>query len=525
MLTFSLHAQQREERQGSVTYISAQNVYVKFENTAGISAGDTLFIRSGGSLKPVIIVGYISSRSCAGELINGDKLKVDDKIIGFAKVQESVEQSKQQQVSYFDSLNLSIAGGLLLKQQNKEQSIESIRGRFSIQSYTNMSNYDNNGDYQRWRYTFSFTGDNIGNSPLSVSNYMTFGYRVSDWQEISSDLSSALRIYDLAVNYRFSDKTNLWLGRHLNKRITNISAIDGVQAEHKFDVFSLGLIAGARPDFTNDMALNFKLFEYGAYAGRTDSLKNSVMDNNLAFIQQTNNFNTDRRFLYLQHSNDIIPNTSIFFSSEIDLYKKIKGVESNEFILTGLFLSARYSPHRIASFSLSYDARKNVIYYETFKNFIDSVYENETRHGLRLGVNLRPIDYLSVGLNGGYRYMKGDLRPSRNFNGYLTYTQIPFIEASSTVSYTHIISGYLDGYTAGIRFSKDLSIINSDLSLGYRYTSYDLLSGNSQVIENILLTDLGVRILKNLYLNVGFEAIFAGNRSTGRILADITTRF
>jgi hypothetical protein len=34
---------------------------------------------------------------------------------------------------------------------------------------------------------------------------------------------------------------------------------------------------------------------------------------------------------------------------------------------------------------LSYDARKNVIYYETFKTTLVSIIENETRQALRQG--------------------------------------------------------------------------------------------------------------------------------------------
>ena len=69
------------------------------------------------------------------------------------------------------------------------------------------------------------------------------------------------------------------------------------------------------------------------------------------------------------------------------------------------------------SFSLSYDARKNVIYYETFKSTVDSIFENETRQGIRFGTNIRPFNNLFIGLNGGYRFLKKDIKPSRNFNG------------------------------------------------------------------------------------------------------------
>ena len=40
----NLHAQTELEK-GTVSYVSSQNVYVKFSSTRGINIGDTLFIK------------------------------------------------------------------------------------------------------------------------------------------------------------------------------------------------------------------------------------------------------------------------------------------------------------------------------------------------------------------------------------------------------------------------------------------------------------------------------------------------
>ena len=110
----------------------------------------------------------------------------------------------------------------------------------------------------------------------------------------------------------------------------------------------------------------------------------------------------------------------------------------SDFSLTSLFLSARYSPVREFSLSLSYDARKNVYYYETFKSLSDSVLENETRQGFRARTVIRPMNNLIVGLQYGYRYSKSDIKPSRNYGGNISYTMIPLIESSFGINYNRI---------------------------------------------------------------------------------------
>ncbi len=145
-----------------------------------------------------------------------------------------------------------------------------------------------------------------------------------------------------------------------------------------------------RPDLEN-MGWDYNLFEYGAYVYRADAIAKGDMFNTLGYFTQTNDFKTDRRFIYYQHSNSAIENTRIFFSTEIDLYKMVNGESKSEFSLTSLYTSINIRPSDLFSLFLSYDARKNVIYYETFKSFADSVYENETRQGFRTRLTLRPV--------------------------------------------------------------------------------------------------------------------------------------
>lgn len=517
---------EKVERTGTITYRSSQNVYVKFENTEGISVGDTLFQKNKNRLTPAVIVRFISTKSVAGETINGSNLNVDDKLIAIVEreIPDAVVKEDKTPDIIVPPLN-----GEVVKQDSfgnasgiKERK-SSLRGRFSVQSYSSISNSTYFPDNQRWRYTFSLNANNVGGSSLSLSNYMSFAYRADQWSTISNNLGQSLRVYDLALNYKFGESTSLWAGRYLNLKISDISSIDGIQFEQGFDKNYAGIVAGSRPNFT-DLGLNLKLFEYGVYIGRDDSIGAGYMSNTLAVFEQTNDFKTDRRFFYFQHSNSIISNTNLFVSSEMDLYKKIVGVKKNEFQLTSLFASLRYSPVNAVSLSLSYDERKNVIYYETFKNFIDSVFENETRRGINLRMNLKPVRNVFVGLNGGYRYQKGDLKPARNFGGYLSYSQLPLVGISPTVSYDKLITSYIEGGVAGVRLSRDIGSF-FDLSVYFRNTQYKFYSSIASMNQNSVSVDLSTFLFNPAFLTISYEGIFEAPLTTGRILLDLTTRF
>jgi hypothetical protein len=51
-------------------------------------------------------------------------------------------------------------------------------------------------------------------------------------------------------------------------------------------------------------------------------MKHGIIQNTLAFIQQNNSGQTDRRFAYFQHSNSLLTGLKFFGSVECDLYKK-----------------------------------------------------------------------------------------------------------------------------------------------------------------------------------------------------------
>ena len=49
---------------GKVSFVSSQNIYVRFKSCEGISVGDTLYITEGNSLVPALIVNSMSSVVC-----------------------------------------------------------------------------------------------------------------------------------------------------------------------------------------------------------------------------------------------------------------------------------------------------------------------------------------------------------------------------------------------------------------------------------------------------------------------------
>ncbi len=506
---------------GNVSYISSQFTYVKFTSTDGISINDTLYIGIKKSLVPKLIVKSKSSKSTACKII-GFKIKKGTKVTAFIKsklVKDRKKKAKEKKIK-------------LTKKNKKSQTIKNrfvkrkknITGRFSLSGYSNLSNIKNYTDFQNWRYSFSLEANKINGSKFSFSNYFIFRYRADQWHLLSDNFSRSFKVYELAGKYEFNARTKLTIGRKINYKISNIGAIDGIQFETKINNFNLGVVVGSRPNFS-DYGFNIKLFQTGIYASRDDSVGRGVMQNTLSVFQQMNNNTTDRRFLYFQHSNNIIKKVSFFFSSELDLFEKISGKNINSLRLTSLYFSTRYSPYRWLSLSASYDARKNVIYYETFKNYAYRLLDEALRQGFRLRINFRPINYVFASVYSGYRFRDKDIKPTRNFGASLTHSRIPYLKVSTSISYINLSTNYLNGDVLGFRLSKYFfnGILNT--SLNYRNVNYKFNVSGKNLLQDIVSADLSIRFSRMFSFLISFEGTFKDKESYSNIYLNLTTRF
>ena len=538
-LSFACLSQEKTP-DGTVSYISSQNVYVKFTSTDNLKIGDTLFVMKGENLVPALVVNNLSSISAVCTSLLSEPFTVSDQIIVKQKqalapairepdkkegpVQKEEPKQQAQPVPFKQGKTKDTR----LPENVKEEEMkpqQDITGRVAISSYSNFSN-TSGGNSQRMRYTFSLNARNIANTKLSGETYISFVHKDDNWNDIQDNIFNGLKIYNLSLNYEISRNFKVWLGRKINPRITNIGAIDGIQFESKFKSLTLGLIAGSRPDI-KDYSFNFSLFQYGAYLSHDLVNRKGNMQSSLAFAEQKNNGNTDRRFLYFQHSNSLVKGLYFFGTIEFDLnkYDTVQEKLTNAFDLTNIYLSLRYRFIKQLSLTVSYSSRQNIVYYETYKTILDQILDYETLQGYMARVTYNPIRYLSIGASAGYRYKKSDPFPSRNFYGYVTYSRIPFIKASATASVTLLRTSYIKGKIYSIGISRDLLKGRLYSTLGYRYVDYTYINAESSIPQNMAEVSLNWIIYKKLALSVNYEGTFEKVKHFNRLYINLTQRF
>jgi hypothetical protein len=498
-----------ENLQGSVAFLSSQNIYVKFKTTVGISAGDTLYLSSNSKLVPVLKVINLSSTSCICNTISNTKLSVAQKIVARKKtIVASDARTKITEKSLVATPVLRDTVASAGKIANPDKLKQLVRGSISAYSYSNISNTPSS-NYTQFRYSFSLDVSHIANSKFSVESYVSFRHKLGGWEEVKSNFSEALKIYALAFRYEPNKTTKISLGRTINPRISSIGAMDGLQIEKSIKKFALGAVVGSRPDYA-DYSFNRNLFQYGAYLAFSSVTSTNYVESSLAFMQQTNNGKTDRRFLYFQHSSSLFKNMYLFSTFEVDLYKlngdSLKNYTSEStFNPTGLYVSLRYRMTKNFDITGSYDARKNIMYYETYKSYMDRILEKEMRQSYRLSANYRLTNNLMLGVQTGYRFLKSDPHPSKNIYGYLSWSQIPGLKISATLSATYLETSYVNGKIYGANIYRDFFLGKLYCGIGYRYVDYQYPETLSNSIQNIREMSLSWQFTRKMSFSANYE--------------------
>ncbi|MFH0841978.1 MAG: hypothetical protein V1903_05075 [Bacteroidota bacterium] len=506
---------------GRISFISSQNVYVKFSSTDGISAGDTLMLPAENKMIPVLIVRNLSSTSCVCYNISDISLTTDHLIV--AKKRNGLTESEENTVAADSAKPIPVVRdnltGIAPAAEKKKYK---ITGTISANSYSDFSGTAAS-DLQRFRYTFSLNARHSEESGFQFNSYISFKHETGNPAAIKENIFNALKIYSLSAGYDIGNSLHLALGRKINPKISNIGSVDGFQAEKSFGKFTMGTVAGSRPDYS-DYGFNFSLFQFGGYVSYETRSTNWYSSTSIAFMEQMNKQKTDRRFLYFQQSGRFLKYFYLLGTFEIDLYKLENNLPINTFDLTGAYLSLRYMVKKF-NVSGSYDARRNVIYYETFKTYIDRILDTGTRQGYRLDASYRLTDKIILGMRSGYRFMKSDPRPSGNLGGYLTISQIPVLNISATLRGTYLRANYMNGFTAGVELSGDYLQGKLQAFAGYHLSDFTLPENSVSVIQNTGETGLSLLLSRNLFAGVNYEVTLEETDLYNRIYLQMRYRF
>lgn len=519
---------QKTTSQGEVSFTTSSNIYVRFSTTEHIAVGDTLYRKEGIQLMPCMVVSQKSSNSTVNKSLNGCQLKVGDKV--FFDKEIVFKQNKE------DTDVIPIIEEPLEKPLSEEENViedesatkplyqQKVRARLSLATYSNLSTF---GDDDRHRIMLrgNINARNINNSKFSFESYVNYRQNVLKPGINPDGETRFLRLYNLALTYDVNPSMHISLGRKVNRKISSIGAIDGLQVEKCFGNFFVGAVGGFKPDLFK-FDFNSELLQYGGYIGLSSNNRNLYSQSTIGVLEQKNGMAVDRRYAYFQHSSTINRKLTLFGSAEVDLYQRINEVATTSPRLTNLYVSSRYRFNKIISLTVSYDTRKRIIYYETLRTEVENILaDDQARQGLRGRLNIQPIRYLNIGGSYSRRFQSNGDNKSENINVSIGHSKLPFVGGRLSFNGNMNESNYLRTRIVGARYGR--SIIKRKLSADfyYRMVEHQYIGNVSKTTQHFFGTSFRWRLNKKLSLSVLGELAQRSTRGNYRFNTRLIKRF
>lgn len=511
--SFCGFSQERETTlEGSVSFVTANNIYVRFDSTEAISIGDTLKLNG----QDCLLVVQKSTSSVVCTLLNNCLVAKDETVTAVVKI-ENKEDENPNPIVEEEKTQTNVEVTPVYKEEASLYS-ENIRGRVSAGTYNSFSNLRESRS--RIQTQFSLNANHIGDSKFSVESFIAYRGLTTVPEDYTAR-TSIFSIYNLNLRYDATPTLSVTGGRNINPKASSVGANDGLMIEKYFGDFYVGALGGFRPDFF-DYGFNTDLLQYGGYFGIETNTKEFRSQTTLGAMEQTNNGSTDRRYIFFQHNSTIASNLNLFGSVEMDIF----GGDSGGSRLTNLYISTRYRFSRAVNASISFDSRKRIIYYESFQTEIERILDDDlARQGLRFRLNVRPAKIVWLGASYSSRFQSDSQNQSDNIYGYATLTKIPSIGGRLNVSYNMNTSRYLSSNILSIRHSRDLVKNTLYADVYFRMADYDYERFQEKFKQNYYGGGLTYSISRSWQFNISGELSTLNDEENYRIYARLTKRF
>ena len=340
---------------GTVTFITAENVYVRFASTTGIESGDTLRTPAG---EPCLVVQQRSSTSCVSVPLGGCAPVEGDAFVARLRVEEEVA----------DEVVVELERPEVVLEEQEVALPPQLRVKGRLTSSVFATGVDRGGERSvtsaRWSSRLTLRVEHVAVAGRLVDFDVS-----ANLQRIYRDASSSTpgwrgrnTVYQAAASTELGGGVEVAVGRRLARGFSTVGSLDGLHAGWRRGPWELGVVAGFQPNLlTQGVATDRPVF--GGLVGRQVRTEGASTDWRLGFLGQTRNGTSDRHFLFGQYRLHLGSAWRFFGSAEWDLYAPAGYAPTGP---RALFASAQWNFARGWSAFASADRRAPVLRFATY---------------------------------------------------------------------------------------------------------------------------------------------------------------
>ncbi len=455
----------------TVTYLSADLVYVDAGSANGVSVGDQFaFYRDGQWLANLVVVSVAENRASCKLETDTQALQLGDWCYLRKRVEPSVPSEPAE-----NTVNVS--------KERKPRTAKSVkrspvRGSVSLQYYQFTDDSGNERGFKQPGLRVNLRGEELwgGAYAIRVRTRTRYTQRDRPFRTSTDDTIWYNRVYEASVTRAPQDsRTSLALGRIIPRGIPGIGPLDGAKFSFRSGNHQIGAMGGTQPSWQySDLSTQIqKAGIYYRFSGFKGAEK-SPWQSAVAAVSEQTDGEVNREFVHMNLSYRG-QRFSAYQSAELDINRDWrKEVTGKSTQLTNLFVSAQYRPSGRITMGLNYDTRRNYRTYELMtedERYFDDLF----RRGIRANLSVKLSSNARVSASYGMRTKEGDDEDATSY--YINYYNSRFFwdGVNLNVRTSGFQNGLTDGFNPSLRFGKQFSGGHA-LFATYSHSEYDVAS-------------------------------------------------
>jgi len=353
-----IYSQENIHIDGTITYITTNQVYSNIGLNKGAVIGDTLkVLRRGQELGLIYITSIANKSSVSESLIPISQFQLGDRVV--------LEKIKQEILILDKKVIVQDPKPTTTKIKRQWRQSGNISLRYMSSQYSNKTTRNRSIGMMNYR---------LRSSGILKPNLWIYGR--------SNLLSGDFNLYQARITLgQTNSKFYMQMGRVFSSNLSGLGATDGLVASTNLvKGITLGVLGGYLPAQKN-MNFSKDVIKTGGFVHIKTKTKNMRLSGSVALAQQKFKGNTDREFVYWTWRSDYKKALTLSVNQTLDLYSDQSVGTRNSLTPTSNQISLRFRPMSGLSIQSRYSGRRQVLYFESEQTLPDSLFQDELRSG------------------------------------------------------------------------------------------------------------------------------------------------
>jgi len=491
--------------QGTITYITFENVYCDLGSENRLEIGDTLHVfRRNDEVGLLVVQSAGRKSSVTIPLVPVSNFQLGDRVLFIPKQRKVIPEKLAGEDVAVGKKETSI-------KKQKKKPIFDHGGSLSFRG--NWNEYNGGQNHKRLLGNLNYR---LGiNLPIK-SQIWIYGH--------NDFIENSFRLYQMRLE--LGDRnTRIYgqVGRLYASELAGVGAVDGVMVSYgKSRSNRVGAMVGFQPSYLKT-ELNTDVKKLSVFSTNEWKPKKQVIRFSTALVGQYTKSAIDREFLYFRFYWKTNSKFEFSWYETVDMYRDSTIYDRSSIEPLSSQISIRYRLGKVFTFNSRISSRKQILYRQSGSMLPDSLFVDEFRTGWYNSIQFRTNDWGTLRLSSNLRVQTNSSELSQVYSGGYTAPRLKnnlYLRFSSSFIKNMLITGFRNRISA----SKS---INGKGSMFADYDLYVYGFGNQLTDYTRHTVSLGInyRIMKKFSTNCSVDLSNDGKFSTLYVYGGISYRF